>query len=72
MAQRFHIDLNHASQQQLVRSLDLGEAEARKIINFRKRNGKIIEPGELTKAGLSRQHYNHIQRYVFCGEVLVK
>lgn len=69
MAQRLHIDLNHASQQQLVRSLDLGEAEARKIINFRKRNGKIIEPGELTKAGLSRQHYNRIQHYVFCGEV---
>lgn len=69
MARRSRIDLNHVSQQKLAQDLDIGDAQARKIINFRRRNGKIVEPSELTKAGISRQHYNRIRHRVFCGEV---
>lgn len=64
----FPVDLNHASLSEMM-CLGLGYAEAQNIVSFRQRNGKFIDPSELTKAGLTRQHYNWIKNHVFCGEV---
>ena len=68
-SRRFPVDLNRASLYEMTWCLGLGYAEAQNIVSFRQRNGKFIDPSELTKAGLSRQRYSCIKYHVFCGEV---
>lgn len=67
--QCFPVDLNHASLHEMMWCLGLGYAEAHNIVSFRQRNGKFIDPSELTKAGISRQRYSCIRHHIFCGEV---
>ena len=65
-SQCFPVDLNHASLHEMMWCLGLG---FQNIVSFHQRNGKFIDPSELTKAGISRQRYSQIQHHIFCGEV---